>query len=83
MSTNTNRVQASIIAIVAAVALFFLLMTASGCATASRTLGGLDQHRCDDVQLNSANNRMSMCNRSGFEPTSCFADAIVSSCEAP
>jgi hypothetical protein len=82
MSTNTNRVQAAIVAIVAAVALF-LLLTASGCATASRTLGGLNQHRCDDVQLNSANNRMSMCNRSGFEPTSCFADAIVSSCEQP
>jgi hypothetical protein len=77
-----NKLQAAILAIVAAVALF-LLITASGCATASRTLGGLDQHRCDDVQLNSANNRMSMCNRSGFEPTSCFADAIVSSCEAP
>jgi hypothetical protein len=82
MTTNSNRIQAAIVAIVAAVALF-LLMTASGCATASRTLGGLNQHRCDDVQLNSANNRMSMCNRSGFEPTSCFADAIVSSCEQP
>lgn len=82
MSTNTNKLQAAILAIVAAVALF-LLFAASGCATASRTLSGLDQNRCDDAQLNRANNRMSMCNRSGFEPTSCFADAIVSSCEAP
>jgi hypothetical protein len=82
MSHNTNRTQAAILAIMGAIALY-LLVTAGGCATASRTLGGLDQHRCDDVQLNSANNRMSMCNRSGFEPTSCFADAIVSSCEAP
>jgi hypothetical protein len=60
-----------------------LAFSFSGCATASRTLSGLDQNRCDDAQLNRANNRMSMCNRSGFEPTSCFADAIVSSCEAP
>lgn len=82
MSHNTNRVQAGILAIIAAIALY-LLISASGCATASRTLSGLDQNRCDDSQLNRANNRMSMCNRSGFEPTSCFADAIVSSCEAP
>jgi hypothetical protein len=79
---HNNSHKALFIAIMAAAAVY-LLLTASGCATASRTLGGLDQHRCDDVQLNSANNRMSMCNRSGFEPTSCFADAIVSSCEAP
>lgn len=77
-----NKPQAVILAIMSAVALY-LLVTASGCATASRTLSGLDQNRCDDAQLNRANNRMSMCNRSGFEPTSCFADAIVSSCEAP
>lgn len=77
-----NKPQAAILAIMAAVALF-LLVAAAGCATASRTLSGLDQNRCDDVQLNRANNRMSMCNRSGFEPTACFADAIVSSCEAP
>ena len=60
-----------------------LLLMLGGCATASRTLSGLDLNRCDDVQLNHANNRMSMCNRSGFDSTACFADAIVSSCEAP
>lgn len=78
----TNKIQAGLLAFIAAIALF-LMINASGCATASRTLSGLDQNRCDDAQLNRANNRMSMCNRSGFEPTSCFADAIVSSCEAP
>ena len=82
MTTNSNRIQAAILALVAAVALF-LLLGFSGCATASRTLSGLDQNRCDDAQLNRANNRLHMCSRAGFEPTSCFADAIVSSCEAP
>lgn len=64
-------------------AFIYLLVNAMGCATASRTLSGLDQNRCDAVQLNSANNRMHMCSRAGFEPTACFADAIVSSCEHP
>ena len=77
-----NKPQAVILAIMSAVALY-LLVTASVCATTNRTLSGLDQHRCDDVQLNSANNRLHMCSRAGFEPTACFADAIVSSCEHP
>lgn len=78
-----NKAETFIIGLTAGAILAILLFSLSGCATASRTLSGLDQNRCDDVQLNRANNRMSMCNRSGFEPTSCFADAIVSSCEAP
>ncbi len=77
-----NKPQAFVIGLVAG-AIIFLFLNAMGCATASRTLSGLDQHRCDDVQLNSANNRLHMCSRAGFEPTSCFADALVSSCEHP
>lgn len=76
-----NKPQAFGLALLAAV-FFYLLVSASGCATASRTLTGLDQNRCDEEQLNRAYARMTMCGRAGFEPTECFADAIVSSCDS-
>ena len=83
MTKRANDLLAKAILVALAIFIAAMAFAFSGCATASRALSGLDQNRCDDAQLNRANNRMSMCNRSGFDPTSCFADAIVSSCEAP